>query len=147
VENRSAGRPIPLSFSFVASSKRQRRDCGSATMDRHPRSGEGVERSRDALLSIKERYDALIARGLPVATELSRAVNQRIEREAKRIANETDEIQSPRQISHHHVDQWCAECAGGRAQTVLHLGQALAVIPDARWEDFVRGVWPSDPGP
>jgi len=50
-------------------------NCGDATMFRHPRSGKDVDRSPDAVEAILARYDELRTRGLPLAAELSGAVN------------------------------------------------------------------------
>ena len=118
-------------------------NCGEATMFRHPRSGEDVDRGPEAVAAIEERYGDLLAQGLPLATELSKALNDRIFVEAKRIANETDEIQNPPQISPEHVEHLCAACNGGeRGQTTVHVGTAIAVIPTARWDEFQAGRWP-----
>jgi hypothetical protein len=84
-----------------------------------------------------------VLRGFPLATELSKVVNERILVEAKRIANETDEIQSPPQIYPQHVEHLCAACNGGaRGQTTVHVDTAIAVRPTARWDEFQADRWP-----
>jgi len=118
--------------------------CGDATMFRHPRSGDDVDRSPSGVAAVVQRYDHLRADGLPLAQELSAAVNQRIYIEARKMANATDEIQAPPQIYPRHVEHLCAACTGGRGSTVVHVGTAIAVIPDARWPEFRDGRWPPD---
>jgi hypothetical protein len=118
-------------------------NCGDATKFRHPRSGEDVDRGPEAEAAIDKSYSDLRAQGLPLATELSKAVNDRILVEANRIANETDEIQNPPQIYPHHVEHLCAACKGGeRGQTTVHVGTAIAVIPTARRDEFQADCWP-----
>ncbi|GLI02921.1 hypothetical protein [Phytohabitans aurantiacus] len=117
-------------------------NCGEATMFRHPRSGDDVDRSPEAVASVVGRYKALRADGLARATELSEAVNQRILIEAKKIANATGEIQNPPQIYPHHVEHLCPRCTGERGSTVVHLGTAVTVIPTERWQAFRDGYWP-----
>jgi hypothetical protein len=69
----------------------------------------------------------------PAAGWIRPVINDRIFVEAKRIANETDEIQNPPQIYPQHVEHLCAACNGGeRGQTTVHVGTAIAVIPTAR---------------
>ena len=97
----------------------------------------------EAVAAIEERYSDLRAQGLPLTTELSQVVNDRTFVEAKRIANETDEIQNPPQIYPQHVEHLCAGCNGGaRGQKTVHVGTAIAVIPTARWDEFQAGRWP-----
>jgi hypothetical protein len=97
-------------------------NCGEATMFRHPRSGKDVDRGLEAVAAIEERYSDLRAQGLPLATELSKAVNDRIFVEAKRIANEIDETQNPPQ-TYRSTSSTCArhamaECVGRRESTL-----------------------------
>lgn len=118
-------------------------ECGDATRHLHPRSGEDVDRGPEAVAAIKKRYSDLRSRGLPIATELSKAVNARIRVEARRITDETDEIQNPPQAYPQRVEHLCASCRGGeRGETTAHIGPATVVIPTERWDEFQAGRWP-----
>ena len=108
-------------------------NCGNATKFRHPRSGDEVDRSPEAIASVVNRYDHLRTDGLPLAQELSAAVNQRIYVEAKKRANATNEIQNPPQVYPGHVEHLCAICTDDRARTVVHVGPAISVIPESLW--------------
>lgn len=116
--------------------------CGQASMFRHPRSEERVDRSPEAVAAIRARYEDLRGRAIPLATALADAVNDRILRHAKRIANDQDQIQNPPQASPRLAEHVCAACSGKPGRTRVAVGTAREVIPDGRWEEYIGGRWP-----
>lgn len=106
--------------------------CGLATRFVHPRSGSDVDRSVQAVRDLTARVLALYRDGLLFADEVAERVNARIVEGARRMADQTGEVQNPPQVRPHHASHQCAGCAAnGRGATSISLGTAVLVYPRA----------------
>lgn len=122
--------------------------CGLATRFVHPRSGSDVNRSDQAVRDLTARVLALYRDGLLLADEIAERVNTRIVECARRIADQTGEVQNPPQVRPHRASHQCASCAAdGRGTTSISTGTAVLVYPRAqRGAPFEPPVQPPRPG-
>jgi hypothetical protein len=99
--------------------------CGTATLFQHPRTGEYIDRSDEAVQALTERLLDLREAGDEIAAQIAKLVNKHIILGAMLLADDTGETIVPETVHPHIVNHTCGDCAGdGRAtaSVVLQVG-------------------------
>lgn len=110
-------------------------NCGSAEQFVHPRSGEFVDRTEEAIRALTTQVLALHDTGRPLADQVSERVNERIAAHARADAEATGEIQNPPQIYPQRSTALCAACTGtGRGSITVQLGTAVEIWPREKFK-------------
>ncbi|WP_350280481.1 hypothetical protein [Kribbella sp. HUAS MG21] len=105
-------------------------NCGAASHFVHPRSGQHVDRTDEAIRNLTTQMLKLRERGIELAEEIAQRVNAQIVARARAAAEATNEIQNPPQVYPHRSVALCAECAGnGRGTITARLGTAIEIWP------------------
>jgi hypothetical protein len=122
--------------------------CGAASRFVHPRSGNEVNRSDEAVRELTAQLWSLREEGKSVAVRIGELVNARIVAYAKRVANTTGEIQNPPQVSPQLLTRRCSRCDGNGTGSATHtLGTAVEVWPDrlkASWNNHGHSIVSED---
>jgi hypothetical protein len=99
--------------------------CGTATLFRHPRTGNYIDRSDEAVQALTERLLNLCEAGDEIAAQIAELVNNNIILGAMLLADDTGETVVPQTVHPHVVKHTCGVCTGdGRAtaSVVLQVG-------------------------
>jgi hypothetical protein len=94
--------------------------CGTATLFRHPRTGEWVDRSNEAVRALTERFLDLRETGDGIAERIANLVNRKIILGAMLLADDTGTTIVPETVHPHAATHTCGVCTGdGRATASL----------------------------
>jgi hypothetical protein len=102
--------------------------CGDSSVFEHK--GKAIDRSPERIRELITECQALIDRGVELASELSTQLNERLLSEAVTRAHETNEPQAPAQVKIGGISHQCARChETGSAAIIVAAPAAKFVLP------------------